>query len=250
MKEEKITHAMAYLDDDLIVSAAESGGVKKRAVKMNIAKWGTLAACLCLIISSVILWKTGVLGNKSPAVSETNQGEVNYPKDKIRINKVGNIASQDIDCKTQLLSEKMPYEVWQQEMAKFKEFMGIDFDSFVAKAGDSFSLDEKYALMIRDFKDGKFTDDYSLHDYVFRFSGKTEGCRYTLAVSTVGEPLRDYFIANENPKESVVNGCTMYIQNIEDTYMAQFSHNGINYDIEGTATTLEEFIAFVKGYIS
>lgn len=251
MNKDIMTKAMNYIDDDMIENAAQSGKTKKAGHRVSFVKIGSLAACVCLVIAAVVMWRYADTGSVSPSInvsSEQINGKQEYPPDKIKINKSSGVGQADYDVEILHINDKLPYAVWQDELKKFRETVGIDYDSFVAKAGD-YTLNEFYGLLTRAVEEGELAEEYTLHDYAFSFSGKNADERIELAVSTVEPPLRDCFIICDNPKESMVNGCKMYIQQMVNTYITQFSYNGLYYDIESYSISLDEFLSFVKAYI-
>ncbi len=44
----------------------------------------------------------------------------------------------------------------------------------------------------------------------------------------------------DNPRQSEINGVSVMIYGYQDTFMVQFSHENVNYDIETSNITLEE----------
>lgn len=144
--------------------------------------------------------------------------------------------------------EKLPYHVWMLVLEDFHKFVGITYEEFTDKIPDSFECYHFYSLSIPRYKDANLADEYRLHDYVFAYqTGKGGGAR--IAICSFEEPLRDYFIMCDNPKQSEINGVPVVIYGYQDTFMVQFSHENINYDIETSNITLEELEDLLIGII-
>lgn len=71
MKTPKMVEAMNYIDDDL-VSGAITCTRKKKSGRLL---WGTMAACLCLVITGVALWSNLGQQGKIPEIGAGGGGE-------------------------------------------------------------------------------------------------------------------------------------------------------------------------------
>ena len=87
-----------------------------------------------------------------------------------------------------------------------------------------------------------------LHDYSFLFSD--DGNRVIMiSASEIEKPLRDYFFQGDN-KPSEIGGTSVIISNHEDRYFAEFSADGIFYDVETGGLSLEELCGILEQIIS
>ena len=70
-----------------------------------------------------------------------------------------------------------------------------------------------------------------------------------IAFSNEYEPLRDYFFGDEGSKVSKINDFELTIYRYENSYMTTFKYNDINFDIETTDITEQEFIDLLVSII-
>lgn len=77
MKIPRIVKAMEYIDDDLV-----SGAVNTTTSKRNPAwaKWGAVAACLCLVIIGTIIWKHASPSNSTQNGITISENGVTIPQ--------------------------------------------------------------------------------------------------------------------------------------------------------------------------
>ena len=89
---------------------------------------------------------------------------------------------------------------------------------------------------------------YIPHDYVFEYQTENGG-EVTIAICTMDEPLRDYFILCDNPERSEINGFPVVIYGYKGNYVVQFTYEYINYDIETNNITQKELEELLTGMI-
>ena len=214
-------------------------------------KWGVMAACLCLVavgafVSSGLQSKpdgAGVQPGGTPGSEVIQPGNTHETAQPARtnllvVNEVERVMGADMDV--QLTSfNKLPYDMWMSVLEEFHGFVGITYEEFTAKIPNIFEYRNFYSLSTRGFKDANLTDEYRLHDYVFEYQTESGG-EATIAICSNEEPLRDYFVTCDHPKQSEINGVPVLIYGHEDSFMVQFSHGNINYDIGTSNITLEE----------
>ncbi len=154
------------------------------------------------------------------------------------VNKADSIMDTDMDVQINSFN-KIPYYVWVSILEDFHEFAGITYEEFTDKIPANFECFHFYSLSIPGYKDADLKDEYRLHDYVFEYRTENGG-EAIIAICSSEEPLRDYFIRCNNPKQSEINGVSVMIYGYQDTFVVQFAHEKINYDIETNNITLEE----------
>ncbi|MDE6167381.1 MAG: collagen-like protein [Acetatifactor sp.] len=272
MKKEDFFEVLGELDDN-IVKGAKTAMKKKSHWKV----WGAMAACLCLIVVGAFAapglqgepgaagvqgvpggaGAQGVPGGAQPGgtpstevIQPGNAPETTQPAktNLLVVNEVENIMTSDMDV--QLTSfDKLPYDVWMSVLEDFHKFVGVTYKEFTDKISDSFECNNFYSLSIPGYKDADLNDEYHLHDYVFEYQSENGG-EVRIAICSSEEPLRDYFIMCDNPKQSEINGISVMIYGYQGTFMVEFSYKNINYDIETSNITLEELENLLTGIIS
>ena len=178
--------------------------------------------------------------NKIENVQQSTNIETISPEKSniLVVNEATNVMSVDMDVQLTTFN-KLPYDIWMSVLEEFHEFVGIPYEEFTNKISDGFECYHFYALSIPKYKDTNLKDEYRLHDYVFEYHTENGG-EATIAICSFEEPLRDYFFMCDNPKESEINGVTVFIYGYQDSFMVQFSYKNINYDIGTNNITLEE----------
>lgn len=171
-------------------------------------------ACMALI---GIVFGTNIVNNpqKQETIADRNITE-NDKESKIQvalvINKLDNIGAIkfDADVKTITIEEVPERYNFVKDVTVPKEY----------------KLTESYILYTRENKD----KDYNiLHDYVFNYV-KDDNHSIKIAISEIGEPIRDYFAEGE--KTSKIGNVEIIICQYEDLYIATFKDGQINFDIE------------------
>lgn len=154
------------------------------------------------------------------------------------VNQVDSIMAADMDVQINSF-KKLPHHVWMLVLEDFHKFVGISYEEFIDKIPENFDCYHFYFLSIPGYKDANLMDEYRLHDYVFEYHTESGGDA-KIAICANEEPLRDYLIECDHPKQSEINGVPVVIYGYQDTFMVQFSHENINYDIETSNITLDE----------
>ena len=158
----------------------------------------------------------------------SNDEKLNVDLQINKLNGVG-MAKFDVDTKT-ILSESLPNEV------KFMENVSILKD---------FKKQETYAIYTRSNPETKEYD--LLHDYVFTYK-KDDKHEIRIALSTVGEPVRDYFL--DGNKVSKIGDVELEISQYENSYMATFKLQNVYLDIETVGITENELIEVLQSIIN
>ncbi len=227
MNTENIYEAMGNINEEYI-KMAHATVAKKRPVWI---KWSAIAACFVAII---IATATLLSNLKQPDIAPSDDNMflvVNHLKQPPAI--------ADIDGKITNYND-ISYNAWQLTMKEFETFTGISYKDFESRLPES--LRENmifYSLATRKYKDNHLEDTYYLHDYIFDCKSKDD-VFVRIAICNFEEPIRDYIIDNKTPKLSKINQTPAIIYEYDGLYLVQFSHNGLNYDIETQRMDLKQ----------
>ena len=101
---------------------------------------------------------------------------------------------------------------------------------------------DMYKIYVRSNKDIKKYD--LLHDYVFSYQKDYENS-IRIALSTVEEPIRDYYLG-DNDKISKIGDMELKISQYKKMYMATFKIKNIYFDIETTGITENELLELLQ----
>lgn len=254
MKTPRIANAIGHIDDELIFATE----CKKKA-RLNIwLKWGSLAACFSLLVLCIpiVTRLLPVDDGNTPAVESSpinnnnnnNIEELQQSIDRemtsveesntLLVNEVANVMSTDMDVKLATFN-KLPHDVWMSVLEEFREFVGISYEDFTNKIPEKFECYNFYTLSIPGYKGANLKEEYRLHDYVFEYQTENSG-EATIAICSFEEPLRDLLIDCDNPKQSEINGVPVLIYGYQGSFMVQFFHENIYYDIGTSNVTLKE----------
>lgn len=130
-------------------------------------------------------------------------------------------------------------------LKEFETTIGLSYDDFTAKISDTYVNKSFYSVGVP--ADAARTE-YVPHDYVFEYQNESGG-EAKIAICSAEEPLRDCFIKCDNPKQSEINGISVVIYGYQGTFVAEFSYENINYDIETRNITIEELEDLLVGMI-
>lgn len=253
MKKEELFNIIGEVDEQKVATAGMAMTAKKKSRPVW-HKWSVMAACLCLIVvaffSPVLQDEHGGVdpqpgGTPGSSIVESQPsgtsvssivepGKVNL----LVVNEVESVMSADMDVQLTHYN-KLPYDVWMSVLEDFHKLIGITYEEFTEKIPDAFECYNFYSLSTRGYKDANLENEYRLHDYVFEYQTERGG-EATIAICSSEEPLRDYSIMCDNPRQSEINDVSVMIYGYQDTFMVQFSHENVNYDIETSNITLEE----------
>ena len=151
---------------------------------------------------------------------------------KININQIENMANAKLDA-----------DMRKMELESLSE--KYDFVKNI-KVPEDLEMMNAYSVYTRkDFN----TEIYDiLHDYVLAY-GDNNTKKMTIKFSEEGEPLRDYFLISEDQK-TIIENVEFEISSYEDMYIATFSYDGVNFDIETRGVTEAELVALLISIIS
>ncbi len=244
MKKERILNAVGKISDDLIEDAAVVA--KKESSAVIRRRWVALAACLCLVMIGAfaapalkgdhggVTPQPGINHETNDALQE-NDNNTTQPANLLVVNEVDNITIADMDVQFShygSLSETENEVVLKQ----FETAMGLRYNAFTAKIPDTYVIKSFYSV---DVPSDAARTEYVPHDYVFEYQTE-DGGSARIAMCSAEKPLRDLFIMSDNPKLSEINGVSVAIYGYQGTFMVQFSHENINYDMETSNIKLEE----------
>ena len=217
------------------------------------------AVCCCLIaLLGFGVWHSGILSPapvspdtpaivpSTPDESKPEAADIETPEmastdevlpapdaDQIVINQL-DAAPEAVEQDVQRSSYgKIPYDVWEDIMARFQAKTGIEYHSFCARIPAEFSTYNFFTLSLRGYKDFSRDEDYLLHDYVFECYNST-GAKAIIALCDFESPLQGAGTSEQDLVESQINGTPVTICSYGDTYWAQYSYQGVNYTIETT----------------
>lgn len=137
-----------------------------------------------------------------------------------------------LDMDVQIMSfRKQDADAWASAVEDFHKFAGITYKDFTGRIPDTLEQCDFYSVSTRGYRETGSLGEYTLHDYVFNYQTQNGG-RAKIAICSFEAPLRDCLLFCDNPEKSEINGVSMKIYGYQDTFIAQFSYNGINYGIE------------------
>lgn len=213
-----------------------------------------VAAAVCLIAAfglsaSVVIIKSGH-NDVMPFVSKTDFG---IPM-SIFINDLEETGMLQIDADL----KKIDASVKNGPSIKNGQPDTWDFDFLnrikIPKQLTEVSYSEIYTRPLSDTKEEYLQSEYTiLHDYVVTYtctnSDNIVEKQVRLSFSKESEPLRDYYFGDE-VKPSTIGDTTLKICRYEDSYMAVFSYQGLNFDVETYGITEQDFISILASVIN
>ena len=272
MTTEELYEILGDIDERCVKEAREYSIPKKRIWR----KWRAIAACLCLlVVGTVVSVSVSREANTRPndvqgsivappennsSKSDEHEMPVNKPDGttgtdiasseagvviqdeitRILINVVKQPITLDIDVQLTSLSEQTSNS-WSSVIEDFHKFTGITYEDFTGKIPDSLEQCGFYSVSSRGYSESGSLEEYTLHDYVFDYQTQNGGSA-KIAICSFAAPLRECLIFCDNPEKSEINGISMEIYGYQDTFMAQFSCNGVNYDIETSNMTKDGLV--------
>lgn len=256
MRKEELFETFGNINSQYIKDAHVN---KKKKEGFAWTKWASVAACVLAIAVISMPVVRDFINPKSdpidivqdytsvvdePQNTPTNNNAVeslsNEREAKLTVNKVDSMLETVLDADIKIVSyEKLPKYVWDLILEEFYEFTGINYEDFISKLSVSGEIFNFHSLSTRGYKDDWVEDEYRLHDYVFGYRIENGG-EATIALSSVGKPLRDCYLYCENPQQSEINGVSLVIYEYENMYLVQFSYKNVNYDIATINMSLEE----------
>ena len=193
-----------------------------------------LAASFALV--TVVVSSMGFY-NEKLSKKEENISESNGIRTELNINKIKDIAATSLDVDLKKIDAKR--EEIEKISDKFTFMKNI-------KIPEDLNLKTSYILYTRSDFEVRVYD--LLHDYVFSYSDQNEERDITISFSEVEEPLRDYYLG-EGKKVSKIGDIEVKISQYKELYMATFTYNEVNFDIETKGITENELVALLVSII-
>lgn len=268
MTRKTISDAVTNISTEYIEKAADYT-VAKKARKPVWVKWATMAACLCLVVVGALTIPNlqnepqQGQGNNiqdgdnnipvrggNPNAYETQQGnevENTQPArtNLLVVNEVENVMTADMDVQFSHYNDISTLER-ETVLKEFETIIGLSYDDFIAKISDTNVIKSFYSV---DAPADAARTEYIPHDYVFEYQTENDG-EIKIAICSAEEPLRDYFIECDNPKQSEINGVSVMIFNYKGSFIVEFSNGNVNYDLETSNITIEDLEDLLVGIMN
>lgn len=209
---------------------------KERMSEMKNIRLKYVIAPVCMILIAVVGYagflnsynnmKNNPIADLSSEIKEEGLATI------ININKIDDVGMMQLDADVKILNNiNIPY---------FEFLSNIEIP-------EDFDNKENYRAIYT--KSNKDDDNYDiLHNYQFEYCNTSNNRMILISFSDKYEPLRDYFISDNN-KISKIGDTELKISQYNDMYIVTFTHNGINYDIETIDITQEELISLLESII-
>lgn len=154
----------------------------------------------------------------------------NQSQNQIVINKVDAFLEASFDADVKII-DSIPEK--QTEQFSFLNHLSLPEGVF---------LTNHYLVYVKQMPQEEYT---KLHDYVYSYSTHNSNKTITLSFSTIGTPLRDYYLG-ENGEASIIKGAKLQIYQYEKMYMVIGSYQGLYFDIETQGVTQNELISLLE----
>ena len=227
MKKERFCEILGDIDERHIESAGTGRNRRPWLV------WSVAAALLCFVL-------VGALIASDPRDEPDGRS-------LLVVNAVEYTTSVDMDVRISSYSD-LPTKEREQAQEAFETAIGLRYDDFVANIPDVFAVASFYSM---DVPNSPMGAEYVPHDYVFACQTESGG-EVRIAVCSMEAPLRDCIVVRDDSTEaSEINGVEVVVYGFQDSsFMAQFSSENINYDIEADHITLEELETLLVGILA
>lgn len=264
----RLMKALGAIDDDMIEEAAPNAAARKRERNYRIlavAAGLVIVLLLTLILKPVLAPETEPSGPSGHAVADAGKtsGQTSSP-DKpdsetengtkesvvkvatdIRINEQKSVdsvtADMDITIADVALADSGTID--PDAVDDFEARTGITFADFRNRFQD-YTLEDAVALNAPT-GDG----NYVFRDYEFRLV--RGGSRVNVSFSPFGKPMRDYFFISDDMAVSVIDNTEVLIMRYDDNhYWAEFTADGLYYDIEADDIQESDFIEVLINIIA
>lgn len=242
MKNERILNNLGQVDEKYIMESAPKKNKNKNG---NLLTWVSMVACLCIVAGSVFAVFKMIQNPKPQDKDITNSLAANY----IVINEIGVPSNADMDV---IISSYISDGVsdiskkdWDQTILEFKRLTGITYDDFKEMIPSNWEIESFLSMSSKVYED----DKYMIHDFVLTYRTENNSTA-RISFCPFEAPLKDLFVMCDNPKQSEINGVPVTIYGYDNCYIAQFSYNNSNYDIETKDATEEELETLLASIIS
>ena len=245
MNANKFSDAMSEIDTKYIDEALNyNNNAKQKATKPSWIKWGAMVACFSVIAIAAVSILLNYFNRQGTAPPDNSNIAITDNPDNTESQSPGNSSVELVvnqldeplsmlDVDVQITNyDNLSYDAWKLIEEDFYTFANISYDDFVALIPEELRMNMTFcSLATKGYNDSEQDDEYRLHDYVFDCESD-DGAQVTIALCNFETPIRDWFILDENPELSNVNGTSVTIYGYDNMYMVNFSYKGINYDIE------------------
>lgn len=243
MKKETLYELFADIQEEYVQQAHKA---KKKQPGVIWVRWGTLAACFCLMVAAAL-----VLPKLRSTPIDTNPPSIDHPADTrqpgsnniLLVNPAEWIAIADMDVQFTHYPNLSVAE--NNGIKQFEADIGTSLNDFIGRIPDCFAFHSFYSV---DVPADDTREKYIPHDYNFVYQAE-DGGEITIAICADGEPLRDLIVVCNAYKESEINGFPVVIVGYEDSFFVQFSWENIHYDIETKNITLAQLEQLLSGLI-
>ncbi|MGM9619012.1 MAG: hypothetical protein ACI3W8_04170 [Oscillospiraceae bacterium] len=206
------------------------------AKKRRHLRWVVGTACAAALALAVLTLPTGEPQSQPPA-DESASSSLTVNWHSAETDGAMGALLYDMDL---IIEEYSQTEAgWDAVMADFRSAAGIGCDELLARLEGTFSLSRFYTRSTRQSQEGP----YQVHDYCLRLTTKSGGSAL-LALSRLGEPLRDCLLLDEAPLVSRIGETELTISGMktesQTCYLTRFASGGVWYDVETENVTLAE----------
>ena len=259
MKRKSISETIDNINPKYIDEATEYTGAEeithRNAWYKRVLPMAAAFACVCLVVavSAFVLPRIqdnfigpDVLQGDDPTGNSSDI--TNTPPDKTNslfVNEVSNLSSADMDVQFTHYNALNATEK-DNLLKQFEAKVGLSYTEFTGMISKTFTEKQFYSVNV---PTDKSRNEYTPHDYVIEYQTANEG-QITLSICPTEKPLRDCIIICDNPTPSIINDASAIIYGIQNSYMVQFSHKNMYYDIETRDVTLEELELFLNSILS
>lgn len=253
MRKEDFAEAFGDINEQHILRAR----LERKTEKVAWVKWSAMAACLCLAVIGALVVPVlqGRHGAENPQPGGTPGTSIVQPgnnhgaarpaiRNSLVINEVENAVTTDMDVQISHYNDLSTLER-ESVLKMFETIIGLSYNDFLAKISDAYTRKSFYTV---DVPADAARTEYVPHDYVFEYQAGNGG-RIRIAICSAEKPLRDCFFECDNPKQSEINGTVVVIYGYFGSFMVEFSHENINYDIETSNITMEELEDLLVGIL-
>lgn len=228
MNNRDLLKAIGDIDDKYLIEENNIGETNRITTNnmveiMRKLKLKYILAPVCMLIIAAV----GYVGflNTNNNLDESLKADIN-------INKIKDTKITKIDADVKVENEFMiPYFEFLADIAIPKDFDNKEYYRAIYIRSDM--KVEKYDI---------------LNNYEFEYHNTSNDRRIKIAFSDKYIPLRDYEIDGAN-KTSKIGDTELVICQYNSMYIAKFTHNGINFDIETTELTENELILLLESII-
>lgn len=203
-------------------------------------KWAAMAACLAVILAVVPVMRW--VSRQEPTVS-------------LIINALDAVEESILREACMDLDGSSYWGLGEAELAGVKEefyqALGIAYDEFTGRMGKEFTLVHFGALFIPsrvEPREDGFTEERRLHDYHLSYRTSTGGS-IDIYLCAFDKPLRDVIIGECGFVDSQIGETMLKIYGSSGYYIAEFTHESINYYIQANGITETELQAALCGIV-